>query len=254
MRWRRKHFCAQDNWRRLTAHRTRRCDSLDAPTSSRPRSVAWRSCTPRPRCKRATPSRPRCCWSHLRPRTATQLFWTPLPMRWCAAASRTAHAQFGSVGGKQPNSLAILEFCGAFYIEANRETQYFEILIKLFDVYLKAGNVQKASDTLEKLLDIDPYDHRNQERLEKLRGRVDDSILKRLGARLSKSGTAGPPRSVQTQSSTADSVSTSGAVGGDARHMQALEDLIVQTEIFLQYSLQNKALERLQKIASTFPR
>ncbi|HEX8836696.1 MAG TPA: GGDEF domain-containing protein, partial [Candidatus Acidoferrum sp.] len=37
------------------------------------------------------------------------------------------------------------------------------------------------------------------------------------------------------------------------RQMQALEDLIVQTEIFLQYSLQSKALERLQKIASLFP-
>ena len=35
--------------------------------------------------------------------------------------------------------------------------------------------------------------------------------------------------------------------------MQALEDLIVQTEIFLQYSLQNKALERLQKIAAMYP-
>ena len=35
--------------------------------------------------------------------------------------------------------------------------------------------------------------------------------------------------------------------------MQALEDLIVQTEIFLQYSLQAKALERLQKIAAMFP-
>jgi diguanylate cyclase (GGDEF)-like protein len=162
-------------------------------------------------------------------------------------------AQLDGVGGKHPKSQAILEFCAAFYNEANRETQYFEILIKLFDVYLNAGNVQKASETLEKLLDIDPYDHRNQARLEKLQGRVDDSILKRLGARLSKSGTAGPPRSVQTQSSTADSVSTSGSVGGDARHMQPLEDLIVQTEIFLQYSLQNKALERLQKIAATFP-
>ncbi len=153
-------------------------------------------------------------------------------------------AQLDSVSGKHPNSQAILEFCGAFYSEANRETQYFEILIKLFDMYLKARNVQKAADVLEKLLDIDPYDHRNQERLEKLHGRVDESILKRLSARLSKSGTAGPP----------DSVSTSTPVGGDARHMQALEDLIVQTEIFLQYSLQNKALERLQKIASTFPR
>jgi diguanylate cyclase (GGDEF)-like protein len=162
-------------------------------------------------------------------------------------------AQLDSVGGKHSNSQAILEYCAKFYIEANRETQYFEILIKLFDLYLKAGNVDKASDALEKLLDIDPYDHRNQERLQKLHGRVDDSTLKRLGARLSKSGTAGPPRSVHTQSSTADTVSTSASVGGDARHAQALEDLIVQTEIFLQYSLQNKALERLQKIAATFP-
>src|SRR5260370_985590 len=145
-------------------------------------------------------------------------------------------AQLDSVGGKHSNSQAILEYCGKFYNEANRETQYFEILIKLFDVYLNAGNVEKASDALEKLLDIDPYDHRNQERLQKLHGRVDESILKRLGARLSKSGTAGPPRSVNTRSSTADSVSTPASVGSDARHMQALEDLIVQTEIFLQYS------------------
>src|SRR5882762_358746 len=162
-------------------------------------------------------------------------------------------AQLDSVGEKHAKSQAILEFCGTFYNEANRKTQYFEILIKLFDVYLNAGNVQKASDALEKLLDIDPYDNRNQERLNKLQGRIDDSSLKQLGARLTKSGSSAPPRSVHTQSSTADSVSTSQPAAGDGRHLQALEDLIVQTEIFLQYSLQNKALERLQKIAATFP-
>ena len=162
-------------------------------------------------------------------------------------------SQLDSVGGKHPNSQAILEFCGAFYSEANRETQYFEILIKLFDVYLNAGNVQKASEALEKSVDIDPYDHRNQERLQKLQGRVDNALLSRLGGRLTKSGTSAPPRHVQTQSSTADTVSTSPAATGDPRQLQALEDLIVQTEIFLQYSLQNKALERLQKIAATFP-
>src|SRR5437867_3767418 len=63
-------------------------------------------------------------------------------------------AQLESVGGKPSNSLAILEFCAAFYTELNRETQYFEILIKLFDVYLKAGNVPKACEALEKLVDI----------------------------------------------------------------------------------------------------
>jgi len=162
-------------------------------------------------------------------------------------------AQVEGVSGKHPNSKAILEFCAAFYNEANRETQYFEILIKLFDVYLNAGNVGKACEELEKLLDIDPYDHRNQERVERLRGRVDDAFLKRVGARLSKSGTAGPQRPVHSHSSTADTVSTSRSAGSDGKQLQALEDLIVQTEIFLQYSLQNKALERLQKIASMFP-
>src|SRR4029077_6621214 len=84
-------------------------------------------------------------------------------------------------------------------------------------------------------------------------GGADDALLKRLAGRLTKSGTSAPPRHVQTQSSTADTVSTSPSPAGDPRHLQALEDLIVQTEIFLQYSLQNKALERLQKIAATFP-
>src|SRR5579864_2521400 len=69
-------------------------------------------------------------------------------------------AQLEGVGAKNPNSQAILEFCGSFFNEANRETQYFEILIHLFDLYLKADNVSKACESLEKLLDIDPYDHR----------------------------------------------------------------------------------------------
>ncbi len=162
-------------------------------------------------------------------------------------------AQVEGVGEKHPKSKAILEYCAAFYNEANRETQYFEILIKLFDVYLNAGNVVKACEELEKLLDIDPYDHRNQERVERLHGRVDDAFLKRVGARLSKSGTAAPQRPVHSHSSTADTVSTSRSASGDGKQLQGLEDLIVQTEIFLQYSLQNKALERLQKIASMFP-
>src|SRR5258706_7256143 len=106
---------------------------------------------------------------------------------------------------------------------------------------------------IERLLGLDPYDTGNQEGVQKLQGRVDDSSLTRLGARLTKSGTSAPPRPVHAQSLTADSVSTSQSAGGDGRHLQALEDLIVQTEIFLQYSLQNKALERLQKIAATFP-
>jgi diguanylate cyclase (GGDEF)-like protein len=159
--------------------------------------------------------------------------------------------QLESVASKHPHSQGMLEFCAAICNELNRETQYFEILVKLFDVYFNAGDFRKACDSLERLVDIDAYDYRNQERMEKLRGHVDEAFLKRMGGRLSKSMTTSSPPPSHT-----------GAGGGvapappntdEAKHAQALEDLIVQTEIFLQYSLQTKALERLQKIAIMFP-
>jgi diguanylate cyclase (GGDEF)-like protein len=154
-----------------------------------------------------------------------------------------------SIGAKHAQSQGILEFWAALYNELNRESQYFEILIKLFDVYLTSGNVQRAAESLEKLVDIDAYDYRNQERLDKLRGRVDETYLKRISSRLTRSGTASPA----VHSAAAQSVSSPHPATEEGRHLQALEDLIVQTEIFLQYSLQNKALERLQKIAAMFP-
>jgi len=155
-----------------------------------------------------------------------------------------------TVGEKHPQSQAILEFWAGIYNELNRESQYFEVLIKLFDVYFHSGNIGKACESLERLVDIDAYDYRNQERLELLRGRVDDSFLKRVSGRLAKSGTTVAPPSSQ---SSGHSVAQGPPASEEGRQHQALEDLIVQTEIFLQYSLQNKALERLQKIAAMFP-
>jgi len=43
---------------------------------------------------------------------------------------------------------AVLEFSASIYNELNRESQYFEMLIKLFDVYLHSGNVAKAAESL----------------------------------------------------------------------------------------------------------
>jgi diguanylate cyclase (GGDEF)-like protein len=160
--------------------------------------------------------------------------------------------QMDGVGAKHPESQAVLEFWAGLHNELNRESQYFEILIKLFDAYLKSGNVPKACDTIEKLLDIDPYDHRNQERIDQLRGKADDAFLKRVGTRIAKSGSVGSPHATQAASGTQDNAGGQ-ALGEEGRKIQALEDLIVQTEIFLQYSLQSKALERLEKIAAMFP-
>jgi diguanylate cyclase (GGDEF)-like protein len=159
--------------------------------------------------------------------------------------------QLDAVASKHPHSQGMMEFWASVYNELNRETQYFEILVKLFDVYFNAGDFRKACDSLERLVDIDAYDYRNQERMEKLRGHVDETFLKRVGGRLAKSMNTSPPPPSQGGSGTG--VATSGPNTEEGRHAQALEDLIVQTEIFLQYSLQTKALERLQKIAAMFP-
>src|SRR5467141_3093998 len=155
------------------------------------------------------------------------------------------------VGAKYPHSQAILEFQASIHNELNRESQYFEVLIKLLDVYLTSGNVKRAAESLERLVDIDAYDYRNQERLELLRGKVDETQLKRIAGRLMKSGSPTPGHSAQGHAAQAAAAPAPGSEEG--RQLQGLEDLIVQTEIFLQYSLHNKALERLQRIAAMFP-
>ena len=164
----------------------------------------------------------------------------------------TVHVE--ELGAKHPESLPILEFWAALYNELNRESQYFEVLIKLFDANFNSGNFTKSSEVLERLVDIDSYDYRNQERLQRLHGRVDEAFLKRISGRMAKIATvnanpAAPPRAVATQ----QDISETTPVTEEGKKLQALEDLIVQTEIFLQYSLQTKAVDRLQKIASMFP-
>jgi diguanylate cyclase (GGDEF)-like protein len=165
-------------------------------------------------------------------------------------AEFTSHVE--ELGAKHPESLPVLEFWAALYSELNRESQYFEVLIKLFDANFNSGSFPKACEVLERLVDIDAYDYRNQQRVEKLRGHADEGFLNRITARMAKSATvtsnAAPPKVVASQE-----VAEAAPVSEEGRKMQALDDLIVQTEIFLQYSLLSKAVERLQKIAAMFP-
>jgi diguanylate cyclase (GGDEF)-like protein len=84
-----------------------------------------------------------------------------------------------------------------------------------------------------------------------LKGKADDTFFKRISGRVAGSSGSGSAAAPVTRQPSSDSGAS--APGDEARKMQALEDLIVQTEIFLQYSLQAKAMERLQKIAAMFP-
>ncbi|HKV49098.1 MAG TPA: diguanylate cyclase [Candidatus Acidoferrales bacterium] len=150
-----------------------------------------------------------------------------------------------------PACLRLAEVVAHLYEELNRETKYFDALMKLFDLYLIAGRMREACDALDRLVDIDPYDYRNQERIAQLEGKVDPAFLQNVLARAAKAATV----SSRTEgfASAGTSGSAAAPVTEESRAQQALEDLIVQVEIFLQYSLQSKAVERLERIAQLFP-
>jgi diguanylate cyclase (GGDEF)-like protein len=150
-----------------------------------------------------------------------------------------------------PASLPLAETIAKNYEELNRETQYFDALVRLFDLYLVAGKMKEACEALDRLVDIDPYDYRNQDRIAQLEGKVDPSFLRNVQSRAAKAATV----TTRTQGfgRTENGLSPAAEPSEETRAQNALEDLIVQVEIFLQYSLQTKAVERLTRIAELFP-
>jgi len=142
-------------------------------------------------------------------------------------------------------SIPLTEFWAAAYAQLNRETKYFDALVRLFDLYIAGGDVQHASETFEMLVNIDPYDARNQKRFSQIEAHADPAFLSHIRNRLGQPSTHSP-----------EAPEAATQVAPPTSEEQAplnLEDLIVQAEIFLQYSLQSKAVERLQKVAELFP-
>jgi len=168
---------------------------------------------------------------------------TVVRQRFHEAANDNAFAaRLDKIAEANPRSLPIIDFWSLVYSGMNREARYFETLVTLFDAYLENDNMKGACDTLDRMVDIDPYDFRNQQRLERLNGVADNEYLLRVASRLGVTLSQG---SVDGGNDTGEkAVSTTSA---------ALDDLLVQAEIFIQYSLQPKAVERLQKVVELFP-
>jgi diguanylate cyclase (GGDEF)-like protein len=158
-------------------------------------------------------------------------------------------AQLDRLGSAYPASLPLAETVARIYDEMNRESKYFDALVRLFDLYLVAGRMKEACEALDRLVDIDPYDYRNHERIAKLEGNVDPVFLQNVLSRAAKAATVS---SHTGGFSGAGSEAAAVTVSEEARAQQTLEDLIVQVEIFLQYSLQAKAVERLERIGELF--
>jgi diguanylate cyclase (GGDEF)-like protein len=151
-----------------------------------------------------------------------------------------------------PKSLRLAQFWAAFYAEINRESKYFDALVRLFDLNMAHDQVPGACEALEKLVEIDPYDSRNQGRLDLMKGRASDEFLSRVKSRLSNAATHRPDAPAHEQPR-GKSSEPSTAILDEVQSGQTLEDLLVQAEIFVQYSLQSKAIERLQRIVELFP-
>jgi len=137
------------------------------------------------------------------------------------------------------SSPQILEFLSELYNAANRESDYCQTLLKLFNLYSETGDFLKASECLDRAADVDPYEPGHMKRLEMLKGKLDEKRFKSLAARFSTVSTA-------VEEPVHEQESTLGA--------STLQDLMLQAEILVQYGMRNKAVERLQRIQELFPR
>ncbi len=136
-------------------------------------------------------------------------------------------------------SSQMLEFLSELYNASNRENDYCQTLLKLFDLYCSTGEYAKAAECLDRAAEVDPYESGHLKRLDMLKGKVDDARFRVIAARFSSASKAPETPAVE-----------------DSRTLGAstLQDLMLQAEILVQYGMRNKAVERLQRIQELFPR
>ena len=133
----------------------------------------------------------------------------------------------------------MLEFLAELFNASNREGDYAQTLLKLFDLYCTKQDYEKAAECLDRAAEIDPFEPGHPKRLEALRGKVGDQRFKTISGRVATA-----------KQEEQAAVKLAEPKLGDA----ALQDLMLQAEILVQYGMKAKAIERLQQIHEMFPR
>jgi len=140
-----------------------------------------------------------------------------------------------------PPDAEFLQYLIELFNSANREHDYCDALIQLFQLLYASGDFIRAADALDRAAEVDPYLEGLERRLELLHGKIDANRYRAIANRLRHAGaetTAGEEeKAVESES-----------------EPTILEDLMLQAEIFLQYSMRSKAVERLGRIQKLFPR
>jgi tetratricopeptide (TPR) repeat protein len=137
-------------------------------------------------------------------------------------------------------SIAFFEYLAELYNSANREIEYSQVLSRLFDLYFDVGNYAKALDALDRAVDIDPYEAEHKQRMMKLAGHAPEDRLQTVAKRLG----IDPAEQI--------TVSGDEASPAEAPAPKVLEDLILQAEIFLQYGMRDKALQKIEQLKQSF--
>jgi GAF domain-containing protein len=138
------------------------------------------------------------------------------------------------------SNVDVLEILSNLYNEMNKEDGLRRSLSRLFNLYLGGENYQKAGDTLERILDVDPYGEGHYDRLLNLEGHIDPIWYQSISSRIE------PPSSARTSPATA-------AAAAATERTESLEDLLVEGEMYHQYQLSAKLAETVEKIDRTFP-
>src|SRR4030081_813409 len=82
-------------------------------------------------------------------------------------------------------SAEMLEFLSELYNASNRENDYFQTLLNLFDLYCSTADFAKAAECLDRAAEVDPYEPGHAKRLGMLGGKIDSNRLKVIASRLS---------------------------------------------------------------------
>jgi tetratricopeptide (TPR) repeat protein/GGDEF domain-containing protein len=142
------------------------------------------------------------------------------------------------------NNLDVLKLLPPLYNELNREGELRLALSRLFNLYLASEQYDKAAETLESIVDVDPYGAAHADRLLNLEGHIDTVWYKNIAGRISVPGvghglTPGPSGEANDEP--------------EPGTPETLDDLIVEAEMYHRYHLTAKLEEVVKRIDRHYP-
>ena len=142
------------------------------------------------------------------------------------------------------NNLEVLELLPPIYNELNRDGDLRLALARLFSLYLAGERYDKAAETLESILDVDPYGAAHADRLLNLEGHIDAIWYRNIAGRISIPGLG---HGITTGLSSETDEET------EPETPATLDDLIVEAEMYHRYHLTAKLEETLKRIDRLHP-